>query len=67
VEVEDEDGVRKTYVLVGPDEADPASGRISFKAPLGRALMKRRVGDVVTVVRPAGEVDLEILNIDYEG
>lgn len=66
VELEDEDGGRKTYTLVGPDESDPASGKLSFKSPLGRALMKRKVGDVVTVQRPAGEIELEILAIRYE-
>jgi transcription elongation factor GreB len=65
VEVQDEQGVRKAYLLVGPDEADPGCGKISFKSPLGRALMKRRVGDFVTVQRPAGEVELEVLTIDY--
>jgi transcription elongation factor GreB len=67
VKVEDEHGKRKTYVLVGPDEADPALGKISFKSPIGQALLKRRAGDVVTVSRPAGEVDLEIVSIDYGG
>jgi transcription elongation factor GreB len=66
VEVEDEDGIRKTYTLVGPDEADPGAGMLSFKSPLGRALMKRKVGDVVTVHRPAGEIDVEILSIRHE-
>ena len=66
VEVEDEDGKRKAYVLVGPDEADPSQGKISFKAPLGRALLKRKLGDVVTVRRPAGEIDLEIVSVSYE-
>ncbi len=65
VEVEDEDGKRRRYLVVGPDEADPGAGSISFKSPLGRALMKRRLGDVVTVKRPAGEVDLEIVGISY--
>ena len=37
--------------LVGPDEANPSSGRISFQSPLGRSLMKRKVGDVVLVLR----------------
>ncbi len=67
VEIEDENGRRKSYLLVGPDEADPTSGKVSFRSPLGRALMKRRVGDVVTVQRPAGELELEILAIDYDG
>jgi transcription elongation GreA/GreB family factor len=51
---------------VGPDEAAPAEGRISFQSPLGRALMKRKVGDVVSVVRPAGEIEIEVKAISYE-
>ncbi|GMV14921.1 MAG: transcription elongation factor GreB [Polyangiaceae bacterium] len=66
VEVEDEDGQRKRYRIVGPDEVNPAAGTISFKSPLGTALMKRKVGDVVTVRRPAGEVELQICSISYE-
>lgn len=66
VVIQDEEGVEKTYTLVGPDESDPAQGALSFQSPIGRALMKKRVGDVVTVRRPAGEVDLEILSISYE-
>jgi len=66
VEVADEDGTRKRYRIVGPDEVDPSAGSISFKSPLGTALMKRKVGDVVTVRRPAGEVELEICAISYE-
>jgi transcription elongation factor GreB len=65
VVVEDEDGVRKTYTLVGPDESDPAAGALSFQSPIGRALMKKRVGDIVTVRRPAGEVDLEVIRVSY--
>ena len=66
VEVEDEDGQHREYVLVGPDEADPAQGKVSFQAPLGRALLKRRVGDTVLVRRPAGELELEIVSIVYD-
>lgn len=66
VEVADEDGKRSRYLVVGPDEADPSRGRLSFRSPLGQALMKRRVGDVVTVRRPAGEIDVEILAISYD-
>jgi transcription elongation factor GreB len=53
-------------MLVGPDESDPASGKLSFQSPLGQALMKRKVGDVVTVKRPAGEIELEIMALSYE-
>jgi transcription elongation factor GreB len=66
VDVEDENGKKSSYLIVGPDEASPADGRISFQSPLGRALMKRKVGDVVSVVRPAGEIDIEIKAIRYE-
>ena len=63
--VEDEDGNRKTYTLVGSDESDPAAGSLSYKSPIGRALMKKKVGDVVTVHRPAGEIELEIVAVTY--
>jgi transcription elongation factor GreB len=66
VDVEDENGKKATYLVVGPDEASPSDGRISFQSPLGRALMKRKVGDVVSVVRPAGEIEIEIKDIRYE-
>jgi transcription elongation factor GreB len=66
VEVEDENGKRSRYRIVGPDESDPGSGKLSFQSPLGKALMKRRVGDNVVVQRPAGEIELEILTITYE-
>lgn len=65
VEVVDEHEKRSAYLIVGPDEANPSEGRISFHSPLGKALMKRTVGDVVTVLRPIGEVDLEIVAIEY--
>lgn len=65
VDVEDEDGARKTYQLVGEDESEPKVGRISWKSPLGRALLKRKVGDFTVVKRPAGDLELEILAIRY--
>ena len=65
VQVVDENEKRSTYLIVGPDEANPSEGRISFHSPLGKALMKRKVGDTITVTRPAGEIDLEIVAIDY--
>lgn len=65
VSVEDEDGEKRRYQLVGQDESEPKEGRISWTSPVGRALLKRRVGDFVTVRRPAGEIDLEIVAIEY--
>jgi transcription elongation factor GreB len=65
VDVEDENGKRSSYLILGPDEASPSSGSISFQSPLGKALMKRKVGDVVSVTRPAGEIEIEIKAIRY--
>jgi transcription elongation factor GreB len=66
VEVVDENGKRSRYQIVGPDEADPNVGRISFESPLGRSLMKRKVGDSVLVKRPAGEIEIEVVAVEYE-
>lgn len=66
VTVEDEDGTHKTYRLVGPDEADPNHGKLSYRSPIGRALLAKRVGDVVVVQRPAGDIELEITTVTYD-
>jgi len=58
-------GERRRYQLVGPDEVDPADGRVSYESPLGRALLRHKVGDVVVVKRPAGEIELEVLAVEY--
>lgn len=65
VDVEDEDGQRHRYQLVGEDESVPSEGRVSWRSPVGRALLKKRVGDVVTVRRPSGELELEVIAIRY--
>ncbi len=54
VELEDEDGHRSTHQIVGEDEIDGAANKISWRSPVGRALLGRSAGDVVTVRRPAG-------------
>ena len=65
VQVVDENEKKSSYLIVGPDEANPSDGKISFQSPLGKALMKRKVGDVVTVQRPLGDIDLEVVAIEY--
>ncbi|NJK89471.1 MAG: transcription elongation factor GreB [Myxococcales bacterium] len=65
VSVRDEEGSERTYTLVGEDEVEPKLGRISTKSPVGKALLNRRVGDVFVVRRPAGEIELEVVRIDY--
>lgn len=65
VTVEDEHGDQKRYQLVGEDESAPREGRISWTSPIGRALLKKQVGDTVVVRRPAGELELEVIEIAY--
>lgn len=65
VELEDEDGERVRYQLVGPDEFDAAKGRISIESPVGRALMGKRLGDEVDVRRPKGDARFTIAAIEY--
>ncbi len=66
VVVQDEEGQRKRYQLVGADESEPERGRISWRSPLGRALLKRQQGDFVVAKRPAGDIELEIIEVLYE-
>ncbi len=66
VRVVDEEGIEKNYQLVGPDESEPEAGFLSYQSPMGRALMKKQVGDIVVVRRPIGEIEYEILTITYE-
>jgi len=66
VTVQDENEKRSRYHLVGPDESDPGQGRLSFQSPLGRALLNKTVGDVVTVQRPVGDIEVEILAVEWE-
>lgn len=68
VTVQDEDGEEATYQIVGGDELDESlgPGRISYEAPLGRALLGKREGDAITVRRPAGEVELTIVKVHWK-
>ena len=66
VTVEQDDGEERRYRLVGPDEFDVDAGRISVDAPLGRALLGKRVGDVAVVQRPAGRVEVTVVEISWE-
>lgn len=65
VTIEDEDGARSCYRLVGPDEPDPDNGYISVDSPVGRALLGKRVDDEVEVRRPRGDAWFTIIDIRY--
>ena len=66
VTVEDEKGEERTYRLVGPDEFDLDRGLLSVDAPLGRSLLGRKDGDLVSVMRPAGRVELTVVAVSWE-
>ena len=51
------------YQVVGPAEADVASGKISYESPLGKALMGKAVGDKIDVEAPMGMIHYELLEI----
>ena len=53
------------YQIVGEDEADVPSGKISVISPIARAVMGKKEGDEVTVKAPAGDVQYEIENVEY--
>jgi transcription elongation factor GreB len=65
VDILTEDDVKKTYSIVGVDEIDIARGRISWKSPLGAALLKSRVGDTVSYRTPKGVLEVEVFAIRY--
>jgi transcription elongation factor GreA len=56
---------KKTYKIVGKDEADISKNLIYFKSPIGKALIGKSVGDMVAVVTPSGEKRFDILEIQY--
>ena len=67
VELEDGDGGARIWRLVDKEESDPATGRISVQSPVGRALLGKEEGDVVTVHRPRGDLEYEVLAVRYGG
>ncbi|WP_160123274.1 transcription elongation factor GreB [Rhodovarius lipocyclicus] len=54
-----------TVTIVGSDEADADAGRISWIAPIARALLGKRVGDTARVPLPGGAEEIEITEIRY--
>ena len=54
-----------TYQIVGEDESDVASGKISVVSPIARAIMGKHEGDEVVVKAPAGDLEYEIESVAY--
>jgi len=67
VTLQDDDGAKVTYQVVGDVEADLKRGRISISSPIARALVGREMGDSITVQGPKGAGrDYEILSVEYK-
>ncbi len=65
VSIEDEEGNTKTYSIVGQDEIDPKAGLISWKSPIGVALLGKEAGDEVEVKGPHGIISYEIVRVEF--
>ena len=61
----DPDGQEREITIVGIDEADSLSGQVSWIAPISRALLKAREGDVVRLQTPGGVQEIEVLAVRY--
>lgn len=61
--VEEDDDDPETYTIVGSAEADPLEEKISNESPIGSALLNHKVGDVVAVQTPGGEIKFKITKI----
>jgi transcription elongation factor GreA len=66
VKLTDEEGGTVIYKIVGSDESDLKSGKISFTSPIGKALIGRSEGDTITVKAPKGDITYEIDNFYFE-
>ena len=57
--------IKKTYKIVGKDEADITKNYIYFRSPIGKALIGKNKKDIITVTTPSGEKNLEIIEVKY--
>ena len=66
VKVQDLETDKKiSYRLVGQDEADIKNNLIFFKSPIGKALIGKNKGEMISVATPSGERNFEILDVEY--
>ena len=60
-----ESNVKKTYKIVGKDEADIKKNYIYFRSPIGKALIGKNKKDIINVTTPSGEKSFEIIEVKY--
>ena len=66
VTVKDEEGEKKIFQIVGEDEVDARQGQVSWRSPVARALLGKKVGDEVSIQRPAGQLTVEIVALEFK-
>ena len=59
-----DDNSKIKYQLVGEDEADLSKNKISFNSPIAKGLIGKKVGDVITIIAPKGELNFKIIKIN---
>lgn len=57
-------GGERVFEIVGSNESDPASGKLSHASPVGKAVLRRKVGEKVMVATPRGSTEYEIVNVE---
>jgi transcription elongation factor GreA len=57
-------GWERTFQIVGANESDPTSGKLSHASPVGKAVLKKKVGEKVMVSTPRGATEYEIVNVE---
>ncbi len=63
--IDENNGEKKVYRIVGEDEADIRAGLLSYTSPIARALIGKEVGDIVEVRTPGGDLCYEIAQVQY--
>ena len=62
---DEEKDLELTYKIVGHEESDNRAGKISYKSPLGKALIGKEEGDTVIVRAPKGDIEYEVISVKY--
>lgn len=65
VELSNSDDTLRRYRIVGADEIDAEPGNISVDSPMARALLKKKIGDVIALKLPVGEREFEVVSVTY--
>ena len=60
-----ENNEKKTYKIVGKDEADMGKNYIYFRSPIGKALIGKKKKELITVLTPSGEKNFKVIEVKY--